>query len=92
MSHPAIDPFVDEHGQPQVVCGISVLSNAPRVAELAGMLGIDTVWIEVEHGAVSWTEVEMLCMGARSGAFCAQRREKRSDLAVAVSPETQSPE
>ncbi len=67
MSHPAIDPFVDEHGRSRIVRGVSVLSNAPRVAELAGMLGIDTVWIEVEHGSVSWSEVEMLCMGARAG-------------------------
>ena len=67
MSHPAIDPFVDEHGRSRIVRGVAVLSNAPRVAELAGMLGIDTVWIEVEHGAAGWSEVELLCMGARAG-------------------------
>lgn len=67
MTNSVIDPFVNEHGEARVVRGVSVLSNAPRVAELAGMVGFETIWIEVEHGPASWTDVEMLCMAARAG-------------------------
>lgn len=67
MSSPTIDPFVDEHGEARIIRGVSALSNAPRVAELAGMVGFDTIWIEVEHGPVSWNDVEILCMAAKAG-------------------------
>lgn len=61
------DPFVDDRGQPRVVRGVTITSNAPRLAELAGMIGFDTVWIDVEHGTVSFGEIEQLCMATESG-------------------------
>lgn len=62
-----MDPFLDEAGQPRVLRGVAVLSRAPQLAEMAGQLGFDTVWIDVEHGGVSFSEVETLCMAAESG-------------------------
>jgi len=67
MAHLVVDPFVDSDGNPRLLRGIAIQSNAARVAELAGMLGFETVWIDVEHGPTSWTEVEYLCMGAEAG-------------------------
>jgi 2-keto-3-deoxy-L-rhamnonate aldolase RhmA len=61
------NPFIDPEGQPRVVRGVTINSNAPRLAELAGLLGFDTVWIDVEHGPVSFTEIEVLCMAAEVG-------------------------
>jgi 2-keto-3-deoxy-L-rhamnonate aldolase RhmA len=61
------DPFLDAQGRPRIVRGVCINSNAPRLAELAGKIGFDTVWIDVEHGPVSFTEVETLCMAAEAG-------------------------
>jgi len=62
-----VDPFLDDTGSPRVVRGVTLISNAPRLAELAGRIGFETVWIEVEHGTAGWTEVEALCMATESG-------------------------
>ena len=61
------DPFLDAQGQPKVVRGVAVVTGAPRIAEMAGRIGYDTVWIEVEHGPASFSEVEALCMATESG-------------------------
>ncbi len=61
------DPFLDSNGRPRVVRGVAVNSNAPRLAELAGMLGFETAWIDVEHGTVGFVEVEALCMAIEAG-------------------------
>ncbi len=61
------DPFCDASGQARVLRGVAIISGAPRIAEMAGRLGFDTVWIEVEHGPAGFTEVEALCMAAESG-------------------------
>lgn len=66
MALQVVDPFVDDRGRPRILRGVAIQSNAPRVAELAGMVGFETIWIDVEHGAVSWTEVENLCLGAEA--------------------------
>jgi 2-keto-3-deoxy-L-rhamnonate aldolase RhmA len=61
------DPFVGADGVPRVLKGVAVITGAPKIAEMAGRLGFDTVWIEVEHGGASFSEVEALCMAAESG-------------------------
>lgn len=61
------DPFVDENGSPRVLVGVTAISNSPRIAELAGATGLDTVWIEIEHGTAGFVEVETLCMATEAG-------------------------
>jgi 4-hydroxy-2-oxoheptanedioate aldolase len=61
------DPFLGENAESRVLLGVTVISNAPRIAELAGSVGLDTVWIEVEHGTAGFVEVELLCMAAEAG-------------------------
>jgi 2-keto-3-deoxy-L-rhamnonate aldolase RhmA len=61
------DPFFDTEGSPRVLRGVTINSNAPRLAELAGLIGFETVWIDVEHGTAGYAEIEMLCMAAESG-------------------------
>ena len=61
------DPFVDAEGRPRVVRGVTIISNAKRLAELAGIVGFETIWIDVEHGTVSFDDVETLCMAAEAG-------------------------
>jgi len=61
------DIFQDEVGRPRVLFGVTVISNAPRLAELAGRIGFDTVWIDVEHGTPGFGEVEALCMAVQVG-------------------------
>ena len=61
------DIFANEQGEPLVLRGTSLLSGSARLAELAGRGGVDAVWIEVEHGPASFSEVEALCMAAEVG-------------------------
>ncbi len=70
----ANDPFVDTHGRPRTVRGVTINSNAPRLAEMAGLLGFDTVWIDVEHGPPGFAEVEALCTAADAGGAIATVR------------------
>ena len=61
------NPFLDTNGQLRRLRGVAVISGAPKLAELAGRLGFDTVWIEMEHGGNSFSEVEQLCMATEAG-------------------------
>lgn len=61
------DPFVDAEDRPRVLRGVAVVTGATRLAEMAGKIGFDTVWIEVEHGPASFSEVEALCVATEAG-------------------------
>ncbi len=61
-----VDPFMDASGNPKVVRGTTVPSNSTRIAEVAGMVGFDTVWLDLEHGTASFTEIELLCMAVEA--------------------------
>jgi len=60
--HPGI--FFDREGQPRVLRGVTLYSGAPRLAELAGRIGFETVWIEMEHGPTDYDQAEHICMAA----------------------------
>ncbi len=62
-----LDPFLTADGQPRTVRGITLAANAPRIAELAGRIGFDTVWIDLEHGTASFSEVDTLCLAIEAG-------------------------
>src|SRR5436305_48036 len=61
------DPFGSPDGVTKTLFGAAVLSCAPQIAEMAGLVGFDTVWLDVEHGGVSYSEIERLCMAIESG-------------------------
>lgn len=61
------DPFLDASGRPRTLRGVAVITGAPKIAEMAGRLGFDAVWIEVEHGGASFSEVEALCVATEAG-------------------------
>lgn len=46
-------------------CGID--SASPAVAEMAGMLGYDVVWADLEHCSVDLRLAEEFCRGAKAG-------------------------
>ena len=51
----------------QVLAGVQNVSNAPRISELAGRVGFDMVWLELEHGTACFETVETLCMAQHVG-------------------------
>ncbi len=61
------DIFQTADGQPRLLRGMAIASGSTRLAELAGRLGFEAVWIEMEHGPVDFTQAEMLCMAAELG-------------------------
>src|SRR5688500_13413143 len=61
------DLFTDRDGTPRVVRGACIYTGATRLAELAGRMGFDTAWIEVEHGPAGFDQVEALCTAADAG-------------------------
>jgi len=46
-------------------CGID--SASPAIAEMAGMLGYDIVWADLEHASIDHKLSEEFCRGARAG-------------------------
>jgi 4-hydroxy-2-oxoheptanedioate aldolase len=67
LVQPRNDPFLDDRGQPRVVRGVTINSNATRLAELAGLIGFETAWIDVEHGTVGFAEIEALSTAIEAG-------------------------
>jgi 2-keto-3-deoxy-L-rhamnonate aldolase RhmA len=61
------DPFKDADGKGRVVHGVCVYSGATRLAELAALIGFDTVWIEMEHGPAGFEAVEAQCTAGQAG-------------------------
>ncbi|MEP0844923.1 MAG: hypothetical protein HRF43_19655, partial [Phycisphaerae bacterium] len=54
-------------GGGRVLRGVAIGSGSTRLAELAGRLGFESVWIEMEHGPVDFSQAEMLSMAAELG-------------------------
>ncbi len=67
MNQPEHDLFQDGDHQPRVLRGVSIYSNATRLAEMAARIGFETIWIEMEHGPADFERVEALCMAAEAG-------------------------
>ena len=47
--------------------GCAIDSASPAVAELAGLIGFDVVWADMEHRWINFERIEEFCRGARSG-------------------------
>ena len=65
MNH---DVFSNGDGNGKVLRGMAVASTSTRLAEMAGRLGFDAVWIEMEHGPVDFNQAEALCVASEVGA------------------------
>lgn len=57
----------DTDGTAHILKGAACVTGSPKIAEMAGLLGFDMVWIEVEHGGASYSEVEDLCRATEAG-------------------------
>ena len=68
------DLFVDDQGDARVVRGAYVVSGAPRLADLAARVGFDIVWVEMEHGQVSYETAEAICTAAQAAGAAAAIR------------------
>lgn len=55
------NPFIDANGKPRLVRGVTIYTGSARLAEMAGRIGFETVWIELEHSPSSWNQVEAMC-------------------------------
>jgi len=60
------DIFQNKGGERRILRGAAIYSGAPRLAELAGKIGFDTVWIEMEHGPTEYALAEHMCMAAEA--------------------------
>ena len=47
--------------------GVSLYSGSTRLAELAGKIGFDVVWIEMEHGPTNFSQAENICFAVQAG-------------------------
>jgi 2-keto-3-deoxy-L-rhamnonate aldolase RhmA len=57
-----------------VLLGAACDSVSPVAAELAGMLGFDCVWADLEHGPADWRDAQTFCQGAKAGGATADLR------------------
>jgi 2-keto-3-deoxy-L-rhamnonate aldolase RhmA len=65
-----VNPISELHARieaKKVLIGCSVESFSPSYAEMAGMLGFDLVWADLEHMSGSPHQVELFCIGAKAG-------------------------
>ena len=70
-----------------VLFGAACDSVSPVAAELAGMLGYDVVWADLEHGPATWREAQVFCQAAKAGGALALLRvpsASRSDILHAL--------
>jgi 2-keto-3-deoxy-L-rhamnonate aldolase RhmA len=51
----------------EVLLGCNIDGASPALAELAGMLGYDIVWADLEHLSIDWAQAENFCRGACAG-------------------------
>ena len=51
----------------KILFGCGVESMNPALTELAGMVGYDLVWGDVEHGSSSPHQIELFCIAAKAG-------------------------
>jgi 2-keto-3-deoxy-L-rhamnonate aldolase RhmA len=50
-----------------VLWGVSLYTGSTRLAEMAGKIGFDVVWIEMEHGPTDYQSAENICLAAQAG-------------------------
>src|SRR4051812_21353694 len=61
------DIFSNGDGQGKTLFGMTVASASTRLVEMAGRLGFDAVWIEMEHGPTDFNTVEAMCVSSEAG-------------------------
>ena len=53
----------------KLLLGVGIESMYPANVELAGMIGFDLAWADLEHGTGSPHQTEMFCIAARAGGL-----------------------
>jgi len=51
----------------RTLVGVQALTRSTVVCEMAGQIGVDAVWIEVEHGAVGFEAIEAMSVASIAG-------------------------
>ena len=62
-----VDLFTDENGKARILAGVSIISGSTRFAELAGRVGFDVVWIDMEHASYDLAGAEAMCVACEAG-------------------------
>lgn len=61
------DIFTDAAGRPRRLFACAISSGSTRLAEMAGLMGFDVLWIEMEHASADLATAEALAVAARAG-------------------------
>ena len=65
--------------QRKVLLGCACDSVSPVAAELAGMMGFDLVWADLEHGPADWRDAQIFCQAAKAGGAVSLLRVQSAD-------------
>jgi len=63
------DIFTDSNGKSRTLKGVSILSGSARLAELAGLVGFDVVWVDMEHGSSDFNNAESICVSGQAAGI-----------------------
>jgi 2-keto-3-deoxy-L-rhamnonate aldolase RhmA len=63
----------------KVLIGMGCDSGSPVAAELAGIIGFDVVWVDLEHGPANWMDAQTLCQAAKAGGAMSLLRIQSAD-------------
>ncbi len=67
-NHPIIDEKLDQwDAGERVLVGITTSFKDGSICEMAGRIGFDMVWIDLEHGTAGFETVETLCAATVAG-------------------------
>ena len=71
-----LQSLIQERG---VLLGCGIDSASPAIAELAGLLGYDVVWADLEHLGIDRAQAEDFCRGASAGGALSLLRVPGAD-------------
>ena len=69
MNKPMTSELHDRIQQKKLLLGAGIDSMHPANVELAGMLGFDVAWGDLEHGTGSPHQAELFCIAAKAGGM-----------------------
>ncbi len=66
-------------GKPALITSCTPVAS-PKFTELIGLLGIDAVWLDMEHQDYDWHDMANCCLGCRAGGCDAMIRIRKEGM------------
>ena len=65
--------------QPALISSVTPVAS-PKLTELAGLIGIDAIWLDMEHQDYTYHDMANCCLGCRAGGCDAMIRVRKEGM------------